>query len=81
MGTTSAHAYHMGVWLASFRLSLGMVVSSVTLILSNVSPVVLVVLALFHGGESVRICEDYPSPDPCRPGGVWDPVLNRYIKL
>ncbi|CAI8010918.1 hypothetical protein GBAR_LOCUS7120 [Geodia barretti] len=25
---------------------------------------------------AVDICSDYPKPDPCLPGGEWDPVLN-----
>ena len=27
--------------------------------------------------SSIDICGKYPSPDPCRPGGLWDPVLER----
>ena len=30
---------------------------------------------------AVDICSDYPKPDPCLPGGEWDPVLNRYIQV
>ena len=28
-------------------------------------------------GNSVEICARYPKPDPCLPGGVWDPVIQR----
>ena len=37
----------------------------------------LLALEVVHDGTCVQICEKYPSPDPCQPGGVWDPVLNR----
>ena len=39
----------------------------------------LLALEVVHDGTCVQICEKYPSPDPCQPGGVWDPVLNRLI--
>ena len=26
---------------------------------------------------AVDICSNYPRPDPCLPGGEWDPVINR----
>ena len=25
----------------------------------------------------IDLCDDYPSPDPCRPGGLYDPLLQR----
>ena len=26
---------------------------------------------------AIDICGTYPHPDPCLPGGEWDPALNR----
>jgi hypothetical protein len=39
-------------------------------------------LALFYTSQvrSVGICEKYPNPDPCLPGGVWDPVVQRQVE-
>lgn len=30
--------------------------------------------------ETVDLC-GRPSPDPCHPGGKWDPLLNKYVIL
>ena len=40
---------------------------------------VLATLGLSAQAVRVDICARYPNPDPCLPGGVWDPILNRYI--
>jgi len=39
---------------------------------------VLATLGLSAQAVRVDICARYPNPDPCLPGGVWDPILNRY---
>jgi len=42
--------------------------------------VFLLLLAHFSSAESkvtVDTCRGYPELDPCLPGGVWDPVLDR----
>ena len=28
----------------------------------------------------VDLCNN-PSPDPCHPGGKWDPLLNKYASI
>lgn len=42
---------------------------------------VAVVFASFSLSVAVDICGKYPHPDPCLPGGEWDPVLNRSVLL
>ena len=37
----------------------------------------VVLLLSCHPSRTVDICGNYPHPDPCLPGGEWDPALNR----
>ncbi len=30
--------------------------------------------------RAVDICGRYPRPDPCLPGGIWDPILDRSVR-
>ena len=38
---------------------------------------VLLLTLCIEGVVCMEICEIYPKVDPCLPGGVWDPVLQR----
>ena len=47
-----------------------------------VPAVILATVTLLACSEellAVDICGRYPDPDPCLPGGVWDPILNRSV--
>ena len=50
---------------------------NISMRIAGLRPFLVLIYADLLLVSTVDICKHYPKPDPCLPGGEWDPVLNR----